>query len=170
MTTSDIDDHSTDKAGGYSVSGSVGFMAGGAAEQQQAMRDRGMSPDEIAKASNAKPGGSAGVGSASGSQTSTSKASRMGTVNFISLNYGWIDAQDNPIDISARMKAGGKEMADNVSKGASYAAAGCAALVVCAPAAPGIAAAGLGAGILKDLVFDRDATAFFADFGVDKVL
>lgn len=25
-------------------------------------------------------------------------------------------------------------------------------------------------GILKDLVFDRDATAFFADFGVDKVL
>ena len=417
LTTSDIENHSTYKAGGYSVSGSVGLMAGGAAEQQQAMRDRGMTDDQIATASNTKPGGSAGVGSASGSQTSTTKAGIAGIAGdttvrsddtaastgalvknwdthtlikdvqaqtqitaefgqratsvwgnysngklvdainhgdqeaivcwsdggacrvagyavigglgggaegaigagagasavkhigiavsssglsgpmadavvaglattvgyvvsgatgasgafnevtnnylsgkqvremlgklqgagsqtdrdrilneyselstrqsaaisgcvaeicqalaadardgkqalnsmkselaklagesgidsyknlldiqngdrqfFISLNYGWIDAQGDPIDISERMKAGGKEMADNVSKGASYAAAGCAALIVCAPAAPGIAAAGCGAGIPKDLVFDRDATAFFADFGVDKVL
>ena len=28
----------------------------------------------------------------------------------------------------------------------------------------------LGAGILKDLIFDRDTAAFLADFGMDKVL
>ena len=74
LTTSDIENHSTYKASGYSVSGSVGLMVGGAAEQQQAMRDRGMTDKQIGKASNAAPGGSAGVGSASGSQTSTTKA------------------------------------------------------------------------------------------------
>ena len=74
LTTSDIENHSTYKASGYSASGSVGFMAGGAAEQQQAMSDRGMTDKQIDKASNATPGGSAGPGSASGSQTSTTKA------------------------------------------------------------------------------------------------
>lgn len=99
LATSDIENHSTYKASGYSVSGSVGFMAGGAAEQQQAMSDRVMTDKQIGKASNAAPGGSAGVGSASGSQTSTTKAGISGIAGYTTVRSD--DTAPSPPDATS---------------------------------------------------------------------
>ena len=70
LTTSDIENHSTYKASGYSVSGSV---SGALGDQSTATTAADKKAAENA-AANSRPTASAGVGSASGSQTSTTKA------------------------------------------------------------------------------------------------
>jgi len=70
LATSDIENHSTYKASGYSVSGSVS----GALGDQSTATSAGDKAAAKNAAANSRPGGSAGVGSASGSQTSTTKA------------------------------------------------------------------------------------------------
>ena len=88
LTTSDIQSFSTSSGSSYAVSASVGFMAGGAASQRQAMRDQGMSDSQIATASNTRPSGSAGVGSSSSSQTSTTKAGISGMAGDQTVRTG----------------------------------------------------------------------------------
>ncbi len=66
---------------------------------------------------------------------------------------GWIDAEGNAINTSMRDRQEAHDMADVASKGLAYGAAACAASVICLPAAPGIAAAGLAIDVLKNFVF-----------------
>jgi RHS repeat-associated protein len=82
----------------------------------------------------------------------------------------WIDKDGNPIDTSERDRADGVAMADKASKVFAYGAAACTISVVCAPAAPGIAAAGVGASIAKDVIFVQNPAAFALDTGIDKAL
>jgi filamentous hemagglutinin len=75
LTTRDLQNLSQSSGSSYSVSGGVGFMAGGASEQQAAMRmDRNMSESQVAAASNSMPSGSAGGGSYGSSQSSVTKS------------------------------------------------------------------------------------------------
>jgi filamentous hemagglutinin len=87
---------------------------------------------------------------------------------FFSLGNGWVDSSGMPLDVAKQMRAEGKAMADSVSKGAAYVAAGCAAFIVCAPATPVIGAVGLTAGLAKDWIFDLNPAASITDWGVDK--
>jgi filamentous hemagglutinin len=84
LATSDIQNHSTSKGSSYSVSGSVGFAAG---DQSTATTDADKKAAANAQ-SNVRPGGSAGVGSASGSQTSTTKSGISGIAGDESVRTG----------------------------------------------------------------------------------
>ncbi|MDM0030084.1 hemagglutinin repeat-containing protein [Variovorax saccharolyticus] len=89
---------------------------------------------------------------------------------FYSLGNGWIDSNGQSIDISAQMRASGKNMADTISSGAAYVAAGCVLSVVCIPAIPGITFVGGAAGIAKDWIFDPDPASYVIDGRIDKGL
>jgi filamentous hemagglutinin len=84
LTSSDIQNHSTSKGSSYSVSGSVGFAAG---DQSTATTDADKKAAANAQ-TNARPGGSAGVGSAGGSQTSTTKSGISGIAGDESVRTG----------------------------------------------------------------------------------
>ena len=84
LTTSDIENHSTYKASGYSVSGSV---SGSLGDQSTATTDADKTAANNA-ATNSRPGGSAGVGRSSGSQTSTTKAGISGIAGDTSVRTG----------------------------------------------------------------------------------
>jgi len=89
LTMSDLQNVSQSSGSSYSVSGSVGFMAGGAIDQQAAMRmDRNMSESQVAAASNTTPTGSAGAGSYSSSQTSVTKSGISGVAGDQSVRTG----------------------------------------------------------------------------------
>jgi hypothetical protein len=80
---------------------------------------------------------------------------------------GWIDASENSIDTSIQDRQMAHDMADGASKGLAYGAAACAVSVVCPPAAPGIAAMGLVADVLKNFVFSLKPATFGVDLAVD---
>lgn len=84
LTTSDIENHSTYKAGGYAASGSV---SGALGDQGTASTPADKRAADNA-AANARPGGSAGVGSASGSQTSTTRSGISGIAGDESVRTG----------------------------------------------------------------------------------
>ena len=89
LTMSDLQNVSQSSGSSYSVSGSVGFMAGGASDQQAAMRmDHNMSESQVAAASNTMPSGSAGAGSYSSSQTSTTKSGISGVAGDQGVRTG----------------------------------------------------------------------------------
>ncbi|MBO9649600.1 MAG: hemagglutinin repeat-containing protein [Variovorax sp.] len=87
---------------------------------------------------------------------------------FTSLGNGWIDSHGNPIDISKQMRQTGKDMADSISSAAAYASAGCATVVVCAPAIPAFTAAGFWTGMAGSFIFDVNPAGAFVDTAIDK--
>jgi len=89
LTMSDLQNVSQSSGSSYSMSGSVGFMAGGASNQQAAMRmDQNMSESQVAMASNTAPGGSAGTGSYSSSQSSVTKSGISGIAGDQTVRTG----------------------------------------------------------------------------------
>lgn len=88
LTMSDLQNKSESSGSSYAVSGSVGFMAGGADGQQQAMREQGMSKQQIDSARKTTPGGSAGVGSTESSQGSVTKSGISGVAGDDSVRTG----------------------------------------------------------------------------------
>jgi hypothetical protein len=83
------------------------------------------------------------------------------------LNYPQYQDTDENKAQALQMRADAAAMADTVSTGAAYAAAGCAATVVCAPAVPTLLAVGTGAGFAKDLIFSPNIQAWSVDAVID---
>ncbi|RST52324.1 hemagglutinin repeat-containing protein, partial [Variovorax sp. MHTC-1] len=88
VTMSDLQNVSQSSGSSYAVSGGVGFMAGGAESQQAAMRERGMSDDQIRTASDTTPNRGAGAGSSSSNQSSVTKAGISGIAGDQSVRTG----------------------------------------------------------------------------------
>jgi RHS repeat-associated protein len=80
---------------------------------------------------------------------------------------GWIDDQGRTIDSSIAIRNSAYELADTTSTVLAYGAAGCAASVVCLPAAPGVAAAGVGVDVVKNFVFSLKPATFGVDLTID---
>ncbi|MEJ8859980.1 hemagglutinin repeat-containing protein [Variovorax robiniae] len=89
LTMSDLQNASSSKGSAFAVSGSEAFMAGGKEAQQQAMRERGYSKEQIDKASNTStPPPAPGYGSTSSSEDSTMRSGISGIAGDQSVRTG----------------------------------------------------------------------------------
>lgn len=111
--------------------------------------------------------GLAGESSSYGSILGTQRSDQQ----FVyAIGNGWVDSNGQTLDVSAHMRAQGKEMANTISSAASYASAGCAAAIICAPAVPVLGGVAWGASAASDLIFDPNPGALLIDSRIDKAL